>query len=88
MLTPQPASIHIDVDKEGHSETSLNGRIIDLHFAAALINKKMIERGPMPIDEYFDFMKEFCVLTDKLEGENTQNMDLKKFHEMFKDLDI
>lgn len=87
LMNIQPAHIHIDLDKNGCTETSIGGRGVDIKFLAAVLNLQIIDKSGESVDEYFDIMKKFCKF-EKNKDDNAQDKSFEKFCEMFKDLGI
>ena len=87
LMNIQPAHIHIDLDKNGCTETSIGGRGVDIKFLAAVLNLQIIDKSGESVDEYFDIMKKFCK-SERNKDDNAQDKSFEKFCEMFKDLGI
>lgn len=87
LMNIQPAHIHIDLEKNGKTKTSIGGRIVDIKFLAAMINLQVIDKCGESVDEYFDIMKNFCKF-EKNKDDNVQDKSFEQFCEMFKDLGI
>lgn len=93
-----PGLIEYKIDTQGVVATHTEGRAIELDFLTAIIVRDRIKKvakdlGEKSIDTYFDLMKEIIPLIDKFEDKiiepDKSDIDsIKKFNDLFKDLDL
>ena len=88
----QPAIIEYKINEKLDISAKQHGRSIDLDMLVALIVKDRIDELKVDIDAYFEMLKESIkiIKSSKLNGEEKENSEnsLKKFKDIFKDLDL
>lgn len=101
LCTFSPAKINIEMDDKGNVSNSVRGNHFSLKFLVAILIRDLAKKTDSDIDKYFDELKEYLKLCDKLDEVDKDKANefstaikekdiesLRRFNEMFKDLGL
>lgn len=101
LCTFSPAKINIEMDDKGNVSNSVRGNHFSLKSLVAILIRDLAKKTDSDIDKYFDELKEYLKLCDKLDEVDKDKADafstaikekdiesLRRFNEMFKDLGL
>lgn len=101
LCTFSPAKINIEMDDKGNVSNSVRGNHFSLKFLVAILIRDLAKKTDSDIDEYFDQLKEYLKVCDKLDEVDKDKANefstaikekdiesLRRFNEMFKDLGL
>ena len=80
LFRPRPALISYEMDDKGQIKSKMQGRNFDIQFLVAMMARDTAKKCNIPIEDYFDMLKEFSIIVDKRENKDVV------FNKMFKDL--
>ena len=101
LCTFSPAKINIEMDDKGNVSNRVRGNYFSLKFLVAMLIRDLVKKTDSDIDKYFDELKEYLKVCDKLDEIDKDKTDafstaikekdiesLRRFNEMFKDLGL